>query len=220
MIDTAIENGYENIIFCDSDDSFTNNRIEGCIAMLEEADMCVNDVHLTDENNKLIFENYLGKRIDNGKQVIFSDIETSNFCGMSNTAVRASAVPAVRFDNSLIAVDWFLFSVMLLENKSCIFTSDFATCYRQHGSNTAGFSVVSEQRVKKAIEVKAAHYKELQKVYPAFRKSAEFFCTLNKKAVSPQFIAEYMKKFPCNKAFPLWWEEAAYFEGELHDPTY
>jgi len=218
MIDCAVSAGYEFAIFCDCDDFLSNGRVGGSVELLEHYDICVNDVSLVDENENIICNNYLSKRLKNCHNIVYQDIKAYNFCGLSNTAVRLLSLPELNFNDNLVAVDWYLFSVLLFEGKRAVFSSDFTTFYRQHAENTAGFSSLTPQKLKRAVKVKSIHYNELSKIDKELTEYNTFFNLLVVKIEDHEYFDKYFYKAQSKMPeFPLWWEEAEAFQGEGND---
>lgn len=159
MIEKAITQGYEKLIFCDFDDAQSTNRVEIATELLSKYDLIVNDV--TPFNSSGVIErNVLSKRFVNGSRITLDEILDFNFIGFSNSAINASVVDFLDFSfpDELIAVDWYFFSRILLKNISSVFTSEATTFYRQHETNIIGIGNFNEQVFKNTLKVKRVHY--------------------------------------------------------------
>ena len=165
-INILIEKGYKNIIFGDADDYFEKNRVEISLELLDRFDIVVNDFDIVDESGVELDKNYLSNRFENLKIVEFEDIKNKNFMGMTNTAIRAENLKKFDFHKDIVALDWMLFSILLLENKKAIFTNKMKTFYRRHGFNVIGINAIDNKKILKGIEIKALHYEELSISYP------------------------------------------------------
>lgn len=139
-INWCIDNSYDILIFGDSDDYFSLNRIAKSIDLLSTCDIVVNDLTLFDEQGILI-TNYISHRVQNNTQISFNFIKEKNIFGLSNTAVNVSILNRVQFNEELIAVDWFLYKNLLEIGLKAIFTNEIKTFYRQHLSNTIGLNM-------------------------------------------------------------------------------
>lgn len=162
-IKKAMELGYLHLIFGDSDDYFSGNRVDDALKALTNYDIVVNDITIIAD--QIIQENYFTSIIAanpfNLKRLI-----NSNVAGLSNTAVNTCIVPEnINFNKELIAVDWFFFSIVLANaNVEAYFTNDSVTYYRQHNLNTVGMmKIVNGEKVKLGIRTKLYHYKEMAK---------------------------------------------------------
>lgn len=141
-INYCIDNGYEVLIFGDSDDYFSPNRVELSLQLLVENDIVVNDVSLF--NNHGVYEkNYITNRVDNNSKVEFDFIKDKNIFGLSNTALNMKILKTVNFDKDLIAIDWCLYKDLLANKNTAVFTNKTTTYYRQHKDNTIGLQVVN-----------------------------------------------------------------------------
>jgi len=140
-INYCIDEKYNIIIFGDSDDYFSDNRVELLLSMLKDNDIVVNDVSLFNDNG--IYETmYISNRLNDGSKVTYSYIKNKNIFGLSNTAVRVNILNRMKFDKDLVAVDWFLYKELL--KKGCVakFTNKAITYYRQHPNNTIGLQAI------------------------------------------------------------------------------
>lgn len=161
-INYCIENNYDVLIFGDSDDYFEKNRVEKSLELLKEYDIVVNDLSLFDENG-VYEEKYLTHRLENLEVVDLEFVKDKNVFGLSNTAVKLKDMLKTVIPDDLIAVDWYLFSTLLLEGKRAVFTNETVSYYRQHQENIVGFKKLDEASFKKGVEVKMKHYKALNK---------------------------------------------------------
>lgn len=191
-INYCIDNGYDVLVFGDSDDYFEQNRVEKSLQLLKEYDVVINDLSLFDESG-VYAEKYLSHRVKNLEVVDFAFIKDKNICGLSNTAIKLEGTHKIVIPNDLIAVDWYLFSTLLMEGKKAVFTNETISYYRQHQQNTVGFKKLNEVSFKKGIEVKQKHYKALND------KSDRFSQEL-KRLSNSNFDDRK------NIDYPLWWE--------------
>ncbi|MBE0514842.1 glycosyltransferase [Sulfurimonas sp.] len=191
-INYCIDNGYDILIFGDSDDYFEKNRVEKSLEFLKECDIVVNDLTLFDESG-VYEEKYLSHRLENLEVVDFEFIKDKNIFGLSNTAIKLKGMRKIAIPDDLIAVDWYLFSMLLIEGKKAVFTNETISYYRQHQQNTVGLKKLDKASFEKGVEVKQKHYKDLND------KSNQF--SLELKRLSNI-------KFDDMKSInnPLWWE--------------
>ena len=136
-INYCIERKYDILIFGDSDDYFSNNRVELALEALNSNDIVVNDVSLFD-NNGTYEDMYISNRLENDSKVNFNYIKNKNIFGLSNTALKINILSKVSFDKDLVAVDWYLYKGLLKNGCKAIFTNKAITYYRQHKDNTVG----------------------------------------------------------------------------------
>jgi hypothetical protein len=190
-INFCIEKGYDIIIFGDIDDYFASNRVEKSIEKLKNYDIVVNDVSLF--NEKGVYEKkYFSNRIKNNTIIDFEFIKNKNIFGLSNTAIKLKNMEKIDIPDAITAVDWYIFSWLLLNNKTAVFINNTVTYYRQHQNNTVGLNKNREsiERIKK---IKLEHYKFLTKLNDDFEEEI-------KKLENLQF--NKLKKIN----YPLWWE--------------
>ena len=201
LINTA-KKYYDNAIFCDSDDFFSENRIELSIYLLNDYDVVVNDVDLY-VNERVVNSSYFSQDLSNRAEITIDDIIEKNYFGLSNTAVKLSSIDNIEFDYSLKAVDWFFFSNLLIKERKAIFTNEAKTFYRQHSDNIAGIGVGTYDQIIKELDVKRLHYQLMSKINSNFES---YLKSLN------EFIAQAPIEPECNKAWQstieksnAWW---------------
>lgn len=192
-INYCIDNNYDILIFGDSDDSFLNNRIEKSIELLEENDIIVNDLSLFDING-IYEEKYISNRIKNDSIIDFEFIKNKNIFGLSNTAILLKDMKNIIIPDDLIAVDWYIFTLFLLDNKKAIFTNETVSFYRQYNDNTVGMKNIDLESFTRGINVKKIHYKNLNLLTNKFNEELERINIL-KLEIKDKKIEN-----------PLWWE--------------
>ena len=200
----AINNSYDIAIFGDSDDKFSDNRIADSVDKLSVADIVVNELS-TFNSLRVLQHNYLSNRLDNNADLQFSNIIDCNVFGLSNTAVNCHILKdlALPFDEELIALDWYIYSVLLLKKRTAIFTNECTTYYRQHESNQVGIGKVDRETIENAIRVKIKHYAALSMHYgEALKLKSDLEVLINDE----QKILKLLKTQQKINYFPLWWE--------------
>ena len=140
-INYCIDNKYDILVFGDSDDYFSNNRVELSLNILNNNDIVVNDVSLFDGRG--VYETmYISNRLSDNSKVNYSYIKNKNIFGLSNTALKINILSKVIFDKDLVAVDWYLYKGLLKNGCKAIFTNKAITYYRQHKDNTVGLQAI------------------------------------------------------------------------------
>ena len=133
------------------------------------------------ERNVRIKKGYLSRRIKDKEVLGIQDISDRNFMGMSNTAVKSSLLESLVINEDVIAVDWFIFSVLLKKGCKAVFTSETETYYRQHGGNTIGLDSMDERKLKNAIKAKRLHFREMAKNHFEYKRPYEQMKALEKR---------------------------------------
>ncbi|WP_314069774.1 glycosyltransferase [Campylobacter showae] len=191
-INYCIEKGYDILVFGDSDDYFAKNRIEKSLELLEDNDIVVNDLSLFDETG-IYDEGYLSNRVRNRQIIDFEFIKDKNIFGLSNSAMGLKCLDKILIDENILAVDWYIFSHMLLDDKKAIFTNETVSYYRQYEKNMVGLGQLTEVVFQKFLYVKRKHYESLKQVYPKYIFELE---KLNDIGFADLRHINY----------PLWWE--------------
>jgi len=138
-INFILKQGYDIIVFGDSDDYFANNRVALSVERLKSADIIVNDLSLVDEDKNLLERLYISHRVHNNSIIDYDFLKDKNICGLSNTALKTTLFEEkVDFPSTLVAVDWYLYRSLLAKGYKALFTNETETFYRQYGNNTLG----------------------------------------------------------------------------------
>ena len=153
-INYAQSNNYDIMVFTDCDDYFSSNRVKQAVKSLKHCDFVINNLLPIDVNGNII---NVGSLTDNiPKEVLCTDIFHANWFGLSNTAMKISCLPTDFYiPSQLIAVDWWIFSLLLLNGNNFSYDSSVITYYRQHEKNTVGaFNSLDESKLMNGIKVK------------------------------------------------------------------
>lgn len=162
MFEILRNSDYDLIVFGDSDDTFSSNRVEMSSRELIDgkADVVFNDITLVNSNNKVIKNNMWTKRLEN-LEIDYDILVQKNMLGLGNTAIKKELL-SLKFenDNSIPAFDWIFYLQLLNEHKELnIKFVKGETYYRQHGSNTLGLKQKHTMAsVKKTYEIKKNVY--------------------------------------------------------------
>lgn len=155
---------FKKIIFQDSDDGLSTNRIEVTSKLLDSFPLVVNDLDLMNDKGDVFKKNIWKNRFNQKNEFYHRDISCSNFVGLGNTSIRKELLNYLPKcpQSNIIAVDWFLFYVLLKNSNSLAYrTSLCKSMYRQHESNTVGLKKASNEFINK---VKKLHQRALNEV--------------------------------------------------------
>jgi glycosyltransferase involved in cell wall biosynthesis len=203
---------YDVVIFADSDDTFSINRVEDALNKLQTHDFVVNDLNIVGQNLEVMIPSYLSDKLQNHSSIELQHLMESNFCGLSNTAVRLEAFPALDIPNNLVAVDWYIFTQLLFSGKKGVFSADSITNYRQHDNNTVGFKEITEESLFRELDVKLKHYNALKELDPRFQNLLVKYENLSELYTSnPGVYLEKLKQQELGTHF--WWETSTYMES-------
>lgn len=179
-IDYAIQKGYRNIVFTDTDDFFSRDRIANAVKMLNSYDFVINELVVTD-NGGHIAEYQIWDKFINQKNLVIDSFLDSNIFGLSNSAVRTSLLKQILLPDEIIASDWIIVSQLLLAGAEGII-SDSKTYHRQTENNDVGIRFqLTPNRLRKGILAKRLHYQSM--------------CQICKSSGVPEYIEQYLEKF-------------------------
>lgn len=205
MIEILLNGRYDNIIFADIDDIMSDNRVEVSKKYLKDNDLICNDIVPLTENS--VGESVFSRSILNNTHISKDFIKQKNIFGLSNTACKSEIVEPILINNELIAIDWYIFSLLIQNSKNSIFTTDCYTYYRQWSGNIAGSPDIITNKVLKEIEVKYFHYKHLMQKHKEFKPYFNRFETLKKQIELNNNPEEILRKY-MNKDHQsvFWWD--------------
>jgi glycosyltransferase involved in cell wall biosynthesis len=203
--------GYDFIVFSDSDDVLAADRIEKSIELLKSCDIVVNDVTLISNRSKILKRKYFSRRLRNGSRVGLDFIMDKNIFGFTNTAARINAIEKnVKIPKNPAAADWYLFSVLLNNGLSAVFTNKTVTYYRIYKDNIAGLGQkMDKSTVLSGLNIKFSHYKNLAKVNGRYKPLLMATESLKKNIDEKSgYVRRYIKHLTSiNIKNPLWWEQ-------------
>jgi hypothetical protein len=188
---------YKKIIFCDVDDTFSNNRFRIVTNKLDHFKLVINDVNLVRSVNKKVINNFFSIRIKHNKKISFKDILNYNFCGLSNSAIRVDLLKKINFNifTKAPVFDWALFSILLIKNYG-VFIKNTTTIYNCGVKRYTSLPLkINKNNYLNIAKKKKSHYEFLNKInYTNFKKIKFNFSSFVNK-----------KNFPVlNNQF--WWE--------------
>ena len=218
-IKKVIELGYEYIIFGDSDDYFSENRVECVAALFERNDLVINDINIVDNND--IKYNYFSNCISLVGFAL-NDFLHQNIAGLSNIAVKTSLLSKdFTFSDMLIAVDWYFVSTVLILNKNAKvhFTNETTTYYRQYSQNTIGINQsLNPSKIELGIKTKLIHYENMKnfchehkyhKEYVVYSELHKDISKVKQSILNKVFFDKYLFVIKDNidHIFKGWWSE-------------
>ena len=215
----AIENDYKYVIFSDTDDYFSSNRISVSINKLENYDFVFNELYLINEKKDVIQKSYYNNNLIKIEYTSYLEIINRNLFGLGNTAVKISRLKDLFIPKEIIAVDWWIFTILLLNKCKGRFIKEAITYYRQHTNNFVGISKkLNKTILQKGIKTKQIHYKNLliycedhkmKETTKMYSKKLEEINTLNKYIQDDSFCKRYIDVINKNysEIFNGWWSE-------------
>lgn len=156
------KSSYSRLVFVDVDDFFTEDRVERSIAGLEGYDFVFNELTLVDSDGRVLHPNYLSSLGVEGELEGFSALLDRNVIGLSNSAINLQGLPNLCIPSDLIAVDWWIYTVLLINGRRGKFLRDTVTFYRQHGANTIGMKpMLTPEKLQLGLLVKKIQYRNM-----------------------------------------------------------
>ncbi|WP_445383552.1 hypothetical protein [Robiginitalea sp. IMCC43444] len=219
MIQDLSSGDWDIIIFGDTDDCFSVNRVEKCVEVLgsESYQIAYNDLSLTDERGAVYAKNVWGSRAPKA-EINLSFLLNQNVLGLGNTAIKKNLLSTkLRTDDKVTAFDWMFYLQLFYYNQSirCKFIPEAVTYYRQHGSNSLGLQEQFDlERISKLVEIKSGVLRFAVKAgIPGAGKREEELQTLSKKIqAEPENFKEKLNRY--RGSDHLFWFEELTIENE------
>lgn len=205
------------IIFADSDDTLSPNRVEVLVENLKRYPFVCNDLDLIDSKGGIIKKGIWVDRIGGSFEFDVQFIKNKNIIGLGNSGMQYWPLNKMlsRIGNFKLGNDWLFFSAAEY-NLNCLFVSNCRTNYRQHSNNLVGRKSIDLESLNKIIDCKKKHYSKLKSIgFNAFDidKQLNEICILEKN-VNNNFIEIQKKLLQINSISTnfFWWEETNYIK--------
>ena len=209
--------GYHNVIFGDADDVFAENRIEVIKQLLSENDVVVNDLDVCNENLIQTRQAYFQNRLPSECLLNKDTIRLCNCIGFTNSALRADVIPETEFPDTLTAIDWALFTTILLANARALFTGATSTKYRIHNRSHYDITSTNPSSLSFQVKVKYRHYEYLAQRFREYEREYNEFGSLQQKLKDTRYFDRYKRAMMAQLTeFPFWWEAAKLETEETH----
>jgi len=215
----AVDHSYNYLIFSDGDDYFSIDRIRLSVLFLGKNNFVYNDIIPVDANGKTILESKNNKYKFPDKISNFEEILDYNLFGMSNTGISVGELNNIYIPREIIAVDWWIYTILLLNGAVGKFIEGPTTFYRQSNNNLVGSRQnLDKKRLNISIKVKQAHYKYIHKYCQDNKMDTESLIYLSKfdemnklqlKIKDNIFVDKYINTVNENidRIYKGWWSE-------------
>jgi len=153
------------IIFADTDDLFSTNRVEVLVNNLEVYPFVCNDIDLIDENNLIVAKSYWRCRFKDDFEFDIHFLKNKNIIGLGNAGMQVWPLKQMlkKLNHFSNGNDWLFFSSAENDLKG-LFVSSCSTHYRQHDNNLIGKKKLDYKGLIEIIKCKINHYKYLLKI--------------------------------------------------------
>jgi len=202
-----IEEGYEQVIFADSDDLLSENRVEVSLTLLEKADLIANDLNLINQKGELFLEGFWKDRIPNHTEIDASFIRDKNIFGLGNSAAKGSFLKNLNIPETLKVVDWYIFLNLLTQDHRALFTSDTYTHYRIRPGNLGSFGEVNELSVYRCLQVKKQYYGLMATESEYYSDKLASILQIEEQLEDENVLRKFVDNRSKEITNPFWWEE-------------
>lgn len=162
MLVAGVRSGADVLIFADMDDMLLANAPGQHLAALADADFSYGDLCLMDAAGNDLRRRFFDRtevpwHVDSAGSVL-----RRNFLGLSNTAVRTVRLPSsvLQVPDDVLAVDWWLFTTLLLGGRRGARTTAPVARYRLHDDNALGAGIpATPEALRRAYAIMQRHYR-------------------------------------------------------------
>lgn len=212
LIESAIKNKFDYLVFCDSDDYFSKNKILLTKKKLKNNDIVINQIVIKKKNK--LDETFIKKKVVNLIKKKKFNILNYNVFGLSNTAIKSKyAKTAINKINKNIKIfDWFFWILVEPFKKSVMFESKIKTYYNLHNNNqTFTYQKVDHKKYINLLKIRKNNFFYLKKINKVYLKyyldEKKYFKYIeNKIKLSGNKIKEILE-YNLNYKQKLWWEK-------------
>ena len=177
ILNFLIKENYKKVIFTDLEDFFKFNRVEKTLRYLDKYDIVFNNINLL-KNEKIVKKNIFNNSISKIDNLNYLSIVNSNFLGFCNSGLKVKLLSNIVIPKNIIAVDWWIFTLILMKKRKVKFLKNISTNYRLDEANILGISKkMSKKKLKLLIDIKLKHYLNLVKFCkkPPFKSQKEIY---------------------------------------------
>lgn len=226
-IQYAAKYNYEYIVFLDADDRMSPSRIECVLDNFKKYDFVANEIIPVDKNGNETGQPVLKDLFDSNIIKDYDVIFDRNLIGFSNSSIRVQVLKELKLPNIITAVDWYLFSILLLEDRPGVFIHDTNTYYTQHDTNTVGLTgALTEDTVRFYLDVKIRHFYGLElysrnkrhKYYGDISNYLDDLLHLKNLLENDLKLQQYMELIATeHTVFNGWWERLRVSKEIIHE---
>ncbi|GAI25326.1 unnamed protein product, partial [marine sediment metagenome] len=146
------------------------------------------------------------------------DIIDKNIIGFGNSGVKVKKLDNLYIPKEILAVDWWIYSILLLNSCKGRYISKAINYYRQHENNLGTSTNLNKNKLLNGVRLKQIHYenlltycknhkiKEATKIY--YKKLGEIN-ELDKYIQNDSFCRRYIEVINKNfsEIYNGWWSE-------------
>lgn len=215
LAEYAFSRGFKKVVYADTDDTFSLNRVEVLDRLLDRYAVVCHDLDIMRADGELLLHGYWSGRIPDLTVIDAAFLATKNCVGFGSVGFTAEAFGLTRaFPNMEVpAPDWFFF-YLLSHQCAIVFTTSCSTQYRQHPHNTIGAKQVTAERLKFILQSKLTHYEAFAAAgYPQQQAHAKVKGLANTLLANAQALEDAVRKLKDLNINYFWWEETNFLNG-------
>lgn len=151
LIQYAKKLRYKFIIFADSDDQLSLNRIKKSKQLLKHYNIVINEIKILNKN-KNIFSSMFKKKVGIDFKKLILD---GNIFGFTNTSINTNILKnrylkiLQKINKNIYACDWVFFGTIIQNEKKIMFTNKIYSLYRINNNQLSFSKKINQNQFKK-----------------------------------------------------------------------
>jgi len=221
-IDFARQNGYDYIFWIDSDDVCYPSKFSTIVALTADnpdIDIIVHDMSIIDYKGSIVRHNFIRNKIQD-VNLGMNDVIDYNIMGFGNCIFKTENLANIPpIPEGIVAVDWWIVSILLLSGKRAKYLPISLTYYRQHNNNIAVITDFIYSTLQRQIEIIKVHFDALA-TYCSINCIQSYQIEHRRKLIYDYIIIndslkiEIVKTLQGSKMDYVWWEFAIAYMKE------
>jgi len=141
-VDYIKDEGYDILIFTDTDDFLDENYVKSLVKALGKYNIAFTDVCVYYDNYNMIYSYFSKCKVPD--TIDYHFIDDKNCIGWGNSAIRLGAYNGFdRFEEQFSKCDWWFFKEFMRKNNcEAKFVKESFIYYRQHRNNILGLNSI------------------------------------------------------------------------------
>tara|TARA_B100000886_G_scaffold336726_1_gene296039 strand:- start:46 stop:876 length:831 start_codon:yes stop_codon:yes gene_type:complete len=197
---------FKTIVFIDSDDTINKRRLEFDKKNIRNLDFIVTNFYTMDDKGHIDYKKKFFTKIKNNSIIRYSQIRNKNFIGFSNLTIKARIFFSIlhQINYKLIALDWCLAKILLLNYYKGKFFNKSLSYYRQYSENVSSVKNKSKNNLLKVIKIKNEHYNFFNQSFKMnYFSEIQRLEILKKKIIRSKNLKNFKKDFFKSN---FWWD--------------
>ena len=196
---------FKTIVFIDSDDTLDKQRLEFDVKNIKNLDFIVTNFNIMNDKGVINYKKKFFTKIKNKSVIKYSQIRNKNFIGFSNLTIKAEIFFSIlhQINYKLIALDWCLAKILLLNYFRGKFFDKSLSNYRQYSENVSSVKDRGKNNLLKVIKIKTEHFKFFSQSFKMNYRLEIQRLEMLKRMIKSKISKKYKQKSIVSN---FWWD--------------